>query len=305
MDRRSALRRLGGAAAAGAGLFAASAVATPEAVRAANGDPVTIGQANAGTAVTELTSNGADDDAALRVSSGDYTVGEFTFDLPALGLGTGPNGPGREADQGDLLSAITQSSAEGPDIADLYYYHTGREASASTAGRVYTSDFANFLAFGAVGGNLRIMDTRDPNKRPAGTLTGNGKLDSSLGDGTYTVDVNAAIAPSTLGLIGTLTATEAGNNGFLTLWDSGPQPEISNLNYNGQDFSTATLAMVPLHDDGTFQLATKPGRPTHVIFDIIAQIVFAPGLGGSFSGDGGGASGPARLQQQSRPASLG
>lgn len=67
-----------------------------------------------------------------------------------------------------------------------------------------------------------------------------------------------------------VTAVEgAGDGGFLTLWGTGPMPDVSNLNY-GHGQTIANSAWIPVAPDGTIQVYAY--RSCHVLIDVQATV---------------------------------
>ena len=244
MNRR-ALLRAGGMAAGIAGIGGLAAAQAP-AAHAAAGDPVLMGANNqAGTASTTVTTD--------------------AYGPTLLLSNTGPGAPLRLAehfseefisDSGDLINVN----------GDLRFAH-GDFMLAS----VFTSYNASRLVPVRP---FRAVDTRTSAGR-ANIVNRTGNLDSAgrlLGGHTIEIDLGDEVFQGT-GVFANLTATQAMDSGFLTLWPSGTRPGTSTLNYStGQ--TVANFAVSGLSFTDTVQLYAT--RTTHVLLDVVAFAVGSP-----------------------------
>ena len=92
LDRRSALRGLGTAAAAAVGLVAANGALRPSGASAADGDPLTIGAFNSGDSSTRLetgTSGGRISGSVISLFNNEDPSGDFAIGLRARASGEG------------------------------------------------------------------------------------------------------------------------------------------------------------------------------------------------------------------------
>ena len=75
----------------------------------------------------------------------------------------------------------------------------------------------------------------------------------------------------------TVTATEATEAGYVTVWPSGlPRPLASNLNLRGPDHTVANQVIVPPGADGSVQLYTQSGA--HLLADIAGYFTAGSGF---------------------------
>ena len=239
MDRR-ALLRASGVVAGIAGIAAAQA---PTA-EAATGDPVLAGANNdGGASSTGLTANTWRPTLILDNAGTGAPMRLATHAMPEF------------VDSGDLMNID----------GDLRFAHADY-----FVGSVYTSLSASQLIPVVP---FRAVDTRTAAGRaiivnPAGNLDSAGRL---IGGHSIQIDLTDEVFQGTA-VFANLTATQALDSGFLTLWPGGTRPGTSALNYStGQ--TVANFAVSGLDSD-TVRLYAQ--RTTHVLLDVVAFAAGSP-----------------------------
>ena len=96
---------------------------------------------------------------------------------------------------------------------------------------------------------IRLLDTRPDNRLAVGET----RTVETFMDGAEAVAVNFTLDDTTGG-------------GFITAWAEGPRPQVSSVNSYEADQIVANSAIVPIADDGTFQIFAS--NSTHLIIDI-------------------------------------
>jgi len=141
-----------------------------------------------------------------------------------------------------VILAATASAAAAPKIA-------------AGGGGLLTACYGTKTTVKFLNAPLRILDTRNlGGARPAGTTT--------------TVDTTGAI-PGAIGVIGNVTTTNSGAQGYLTVWPGGAQPNASTINYN-VGWNIANHVQSGLANDGTFKIFNATA--TDEIYDVTAGI---------------------------------
>ena len=104
---------------------------------------------------------------------------------------------------------------------------------------------------------IRMLDTRDDIPTP-------------LPSGVWPQGLPDGIPATASAIFVTVTATQAEAPGFITLWGSGSQPNVSNLNYSAgpQAIANTTLTRVV---GGQFEMFNE--SPTHIILDVAGYTV--------------------------------
>lgn len=264
VDRRKLLRRGGIVAAGVAGAGVAGAVAATPA-QAAPGDPVLQGQANnAGTASTQIQSNGAV--APTLALSNPYEEG-----TPSGGVAAGP--ALRLVPHGDWLKDESPAGSISADALGLPWVSVD-DGFGTFSYAAHTSFNSNTIVPVTP---TRVVDTRNAAGRQYITNAG-GNLDSAgrlLSTKTININLSefAYFADAVL-----LNATVAGplSYGYLTVWAYGTQqPAASSLNYaTGQNLSNFVFSAAGWQDDNlTTLLSVYAHRTTHVILDVVGFVV--------------------------------
>lgn len=281
--RRDLLRRSGAVLAGAAGAVVLPALAQPAA--AAAGDPVLAGRATDATgAATTLTGGTATDPTLIldnpaqgrRVGqSGGYAAPTLRLQSDAdsaLGLDPARALPGELASSGDYL----------------WYGHVGTAGvEEAVVGAVYTSAFANHLAFVTP---RRVLDTRragagleggapnDGRSRATGRFDSAGRL---LAQSALVLDLSELVADGA-GVLGNLTVVGPGASGFLAAYPAAPgndttgagRPAVSSLNFVRGTPALANFALVALGEGSRISIYTT--TTAHVLFDVVAFSVFDP-----------------------------
>lgn len=277
-DRRALLRRSGVVLAGAAGALAV----TGRPAGAAPGDPLLLGSANdAGAAATRLTGGSAAQPALLLTNPATASTAEAQYAAAALRLAPSTAGAGL-----DPLSAGAGDLASSGEL--LHYAHTSASADgAAVVGAVYTSAFANHLAFVTP---RRVLDTRpgppsesgSPNDRR--TRVVDGAFDAAgrlVGGRSLVLDLSGLVSSGT-GVLGNLTVVGPVGSGNLTAYptpggpvvtDGSDRPAASNVNFvRGQ--AIANFAALGLGDLARVTVYTT--TTCHVLFDVAAFSVAEP-----------------------------
>ena len=245
MNRR-ALLRASGVAAGVAGIGGIAAASAPSAGAAA-GDPVLMGATNdAGTASTVLTTNVAG---------------------PTLTLAnTGPGVPLRLPGQASV-------DLNGVKEGDLWYAGYGhlqlafRDSAAATVLTNQNYKVAQLIPVKPT----RAVDTRYGARiiaNPTGNLDSAGRL---IGGHTIDLDFGEYMVFQGLAVLANLTVTQPTAGGYLTMWQQGPRPGTSTLNYSaGQVLSNFCVS--GLYQDKVRLYASST---THVVLDVVAFVVYS------------------------------
>ena len=276
-DRRALLRR-GGVVLAGA----AGALAVTGRAEAAAGDPLLLGAANdAGPAATSLSGGAAELPSLVLSNATATTTPEGQYAAAALRLV-----PSRA---GDGLSPLAASAGDLASSGELLHYaHTSASGDgAAVVGTVYTSAFANHLAFVTP---RRVLDTRpgptseegSPNDRRTRVVGGSFDTSGRLLAGSALVLDLSELVTSGAGVLGNVTVVGPVGPGNLTAYptpggplvvDGSDRPAASNVNFvRGQ--VVANFAAVGLGDLARISIYTT--TTCHVLFDVAAFSVAAP-----------------------------
>lgn len=268
VDRRKLLRNLGGAAAAGLGLFAAQSVASPQPALADHlGQDMIAGHSHTSTRTTSLSSDHSESTGSVPFQT-----------LELVNTGTGPalnvKGGGGVAP----LTLEVQSSEGGADTgslaavgddsyANLKFAHSGdsfKTNSDAIVGTVLTTNFAQYVDFPS-GFPKRAVETRS-SQGEKNHPTGSGSLSS----GTYTIDISSEVPSGTSGILGAITVVPQNNaNGFLRFWPEGTEPDTANLAWSSGQLET-TSASTAITSTGTFQL--RVSGDIHLVVDLMGVI---------------------------------
>lgn len=258
---------------------AAGALALPDPVSAAEGDPVLAGRTtDAGPAPTTLTGGGAG--APTLEVANPVTTG--TYAAPALRLA--PSG----SDGLDPASVGAGDLASSGDL--LWYGHAPAAAGAGVVGAVYTSAFANHLHF--LDAPRRVLDTRsggttdeggNPNDRRTRVVAGQFDSAGRLLGGTSLVLDLAELTLSGVGVFANLTVVGPAGSGFLTAYptpdgaartDGLDRPAASSLNFVRGVPALANFAVVRLGAGGRISIYST--ALAHVLLDLTAVSVAEP-----------------------------
>jgi hypothetical protein len=126
--------------------------------------------------------------------------------------------------------------------------------AAITASGALTACYGTKTTVKFLAAPVRILDTRSGGIPAAGTTT--------------SVATSATI-PGAIGVIGNVTVTGAGTQGYLTVWPGGTQPVASTINFL-PGWTVANHVQSGLASDGTFKIYNAVS--THEIFDVTAGI---------------------------------
>ena len=105
------------------------------------------------------------------------------------------------------------------------------------------------------------------------TQGGNGGPRSSFGGGeTRTLQVagRGGVPADATAVYLSVTASFTTSFGYLTIWNGGPRPDTSNLNWDANE-AKSNLVLVPLAADGTVQLYNAFGN-VHLVADVVAYV---------------------------------
>lgn len=280
-DRRALLRR--GTVALAAGV--AGAVALPGTARAAEGEPVLAGRPNDAGAASTTLSGGSSTSPALQLAN------------PATGSadGTAVAGPSLRLLPSSAAGGLDPGTASAGDLASsgdlLHYAHVSATADApAVTGAVYTSAFANHLAFLAA--PRRVLDTRpgpatddggSPNDRRtrvvAGRFDGSGRL---VAGSALVLDLSRLVVGGA-GVFANLTVVAPAGAGYLTVYptpgvdqrtDGLDRPAASNLNYARGTSALANAVVVGLGAGSRISIFTTTAA--HVLLDLTAVSVREP-----------------------------
>ncbi len=280
-DRRALLRRGGAVLAAGV----AGAVALPRGVAAAEGDPVLAGRSvDAGAAATTITGGSADAPSLVLTN-------------PAVGTAGGRRvaGPALRLTSSSATAGLDQNRSQAGDLASsgdlLWYGHTSASAAApAVTGAVYTSAFANHLAF--LSEPRRVLDTRSgtatdangsPNDRRSRVVAGRFETGGRLLGGSSLVLDLSGLVVSGVGVFANLTVVAPALGGYLTAYptpegtprtDGLDRPAASNLNYARGTSALANFALVALGAGARITIFTT--TTAHVLLDLSAVTVSEP-----------------------------
>lgn len=279
-DRRALLRR-GGVVLAGA----AGALAVTGRAEAAAGDPLLLGRRNdAGAAATQLSGGTGEQAALLLTNPTTTTTTEGQYAAAALRLTPSPVGDG--------LSPLSASAGDLASSGELLHYaHTSASGDgAAVVGTVYTSAFANHLAFVTP---RRVLDTRPGPPSEAGspndrrTRVVDGAFDSAgrlVGGRSLVLDLSELVS-SGAGVLANLTVVGPVGPGNLTAYptpggplvtDGSDRPAASNVNFvRGQ--VVANFAAVGLGDRA--RITVYSTTTCHVLLDVAAFSVADPFTG--------------------------
>jgi hypothetical protein len=117
---------------------------------------------------------------------------------------------------------------------------------------------------------LRAYDSRAD---AAGIMAAGSTRTVSLASGVDLAGAaSIAVPPGATAAIVTLTATETGGPGFLTIYsDSASQPATSNLNFTAAGSSIAVSTQVAVDQSGEIKVTAGPAA-THVIVDVVGYL---------------------------------
>nr|MDT0657875.1 hypothetical protein [Micromonospora sp. DSM 115978] len=256
VGRRKLLRRAGtvAAGAAGAGVVG-SMVGSP--AQAAPGDPVVIGAANTGgTTTTTLTSGNATN--------------------PTLRL----------------------NNAAGPALSVQPIDWTQIDPDTAPAGSVYVDTYGDYNAIGEEGGlkfhvmaysptwatmpiplaPFRWVDTRNAagraNLLAGSTFDSAGRLmpknSNTVPDAI--VDLSPLFAGGYGAVQANLTVVSPVSGGYASLWDEGPFPEVSNVNYGTQTIANFTQTLI----GSDSAIRVKTNKAAIILIDITGFILTDP-----------------------------
>lgn len=274
VDRRFLLR--GGAVLAGAaGVSVIGAAMGSTKAEAADGDPVLVGQANAGDSTTAITIGGSagGETAALTLTN---TSG------PALRLTRTNDGY-----DGDLKPGEIASTPDGLELG------VGTELIPRTTWLATGLDLDQ-IPFTIPVGPARLLDTRIPDGRTEILTTSPNAFDRSfrLKAGAW---MDIGIAPSDIvGLAAVfvnVTAVHPVTSGFITVYPPGDRPVASTLNFSaGQTIANGTFsaAGVANEEPGWYVVRIYSSAVTHVVLDLTGVTLF--GITGSQTNRVGSAS---------------
>jgi hypothetical protein len=259
VDRRRLLRRAGTVAAGVAGAGIVSAVASSPA-NAADGDTVTLGQANTESSTTSITSSGSG--AALELNN-TFLNGSTLEAGPALRLVPSNSIPASDADGNvgmteDGVLWTTSLHPDGGTYAEYVY-------SPLTANATWAINPVRALDTRSSAGQSRILNA-------AGNLDSGGRI---LGGHTIDLDISDLVDYG-LAAFGNLTIVSPSANGYVTLYPYGTtRPSTSSINFQtstlsnsfvsglGQDLNATALTSV---------LSIYARVTTGVIVDITALV---------------------------------
>ncbi|MCW2778890.1 MAG: hypothetical protein JWN17_2615, partial [Frankiales bacterium] len=254
---------------------------------AAAGDPVLAGRPNDATgAGTTLTGGTATEPTLALINTTTRAADGGAYGGPALRLppaATGTLTPlgldPSTATPGDLTSASDQ----------LWYAHA-RVDDQGVVGSVYTSAFANHLAFVTP---RRVLDTRRatagteggaPNDGRANVVAGRFDAAGRLLAGTSLVlDLSGLLVGEQAGVLGNLTVVGPGSSGFLAAYPTpagsldttgSGRPAVSSLNFVRGTPALANFALVAFEAGNRVSIYTT--SLAHVLFDVVAFSVFDP-----------------------------
>jgi hypothetical protein len=289
--RRRLLRGAGTVVAAAAGVGAIGAMANTAA--AADGDPVTIGAANTGGP------------NSTRLTAGSAANPTLVLDNSASG--------------GAPLALHPMTGAEWP-------------SDSAPVGSVYADDWGDFYGIGQPGGvgskytnllysptwatmvipisPIRYLDTRVASLRQF-VVPGSATFDSAgrvVPKNSNTVpDLVLDLSPILLGgraaVQANFTALQPLAQGFASLWDQGPWPGTSSINYIPSVPEIANFTQTVVGSDMRIRLKTQ--RACQFIIDIVGVVVsdpfsqLNPSFGGSAAAAAAGANRP--LWERQRP----
>ncbi|MCW2607375.1 MAG: hypothetical protein JWO60_2068, partial [Frankiales bacterium] len=251
---------------------------------AAPGDPVLAGRGNdAAGAVTSL-SGGTADAPALSVTNPAVRGADGgTYGAPALRIAPGPG-----VDLGlDVDTSDAGDLASGGD--QLWYAHT-RGTQGTVVGAVYTSAFANHLAFVTP---RRVLDTRRalagseagaPNDGRSRVVAGRFDAAGRLSAGSSLVlDLSELLVGDQAGVLGNVTAIGPQGSGFLAAYPTptdsldttgAGRPAVSTVNYTRGAAAVGNFTVVGFEAGNRLSIYTT--TTTHVTFDVVAFSVFDP-----------------------------
>ena len=119
--------------------------------------------------------------------------------------------------------------------------------------------------YNAVQPSQRLLDTRTPSVGYEGAIPGQNTSVTVKVAGVGSVPANAKY------VIVNLTADQATNAGFVTVYPGATQPPLaSNLNLDGPGATASNLAFVPIGADGNIKLYTQSG--THLVLDVFGWV---------------------------------
>jgi len=272
---RSRRELLGLAGLGAAGLVGGAALARAEAASAADGNPLVIGQTNAGTNKTELDTGGPiTNDGAFKIVAPNADFGVIgsaklvgAFGSAAVGV-LGDGAVGGQFSGTDAAINLEPRLTPGPPGGTNFK----GDVAVDSNGVLWLC-----VVFGAPGAWIKLSHggvrpltaparAYDSRNDPAGKLSG--------GTGSpRTINITSAVpaVPSAaVGVTGNLAVTQEAGNGFATIWPSGAWPGTANINFvPGVDLSNSFA--VGLSGSGTVQVASLV--PTHVVIDVAAYIL--------------------------------
>ncbi|MCU1691361.1 MAG: hypothetical protein JWM64_452, partial [Frankiales bacterium] len=254
---------------------------------AAAGDPVLVGRPNDAAGATTALTGGSPSAPALSVANPSLrTVEGGQYAGAALRVAPTPPSAGAVHLGLDVASSAPGDLASGDD--QLWYAHA-QESGSTVVGSVYTSAFANHLAFVTP---RRVLDTRRatgglesgaPNdgrsRVVAGRFDAAGRL---LAGTTLVLDLSGLLVGDQAGVLGNLTAVGPAANGFLAAYPTpsgsldtsgAGRPAVSSVNYT-RGAAVANLALVGFEAGNRISVYTT--TLTHVLFDVSAFSVFDP-----------------------------
>jgi hypothetical protein len=124
----------------------------------------------------------------------------------------------------------------------------------SVASHLLVDITAVFSSGVSVGESVRVRDTRSGVKPAPGS----------------TIVVPMSVPAGTKAVILNVTATEATDPGFVTVWPDGAMPTASNLNLEYEGQTVPNLVIVPVGADGAVRVFTSGG--THLIVDLLGVL---------------------------------
>lgn len=263
-------------AAVAAGAAAAGSLASASSAKAADGDPLVLGQSNTASSQTKLTSSTTvASDGALSVTAAAADYGIYGSGKSYGIAGSGPGGVLGLGTVGGVFSGSVV--AVNLDPQDNPGAPTGQAFKGDMA---VDSDGVLWLCIGSgtpgnwikvSHGGTRYLSS--PQRAYDSRNDAAGKLQGGFPIHPRTVDIRAAIPSipaAAVGIVGNFTVTQEDGGGFATIWPSGAWPGTSNINFNpGVDLANAFS--VGLSSSGTVEIAASAA--THAIVDVAGYIL--------------------------------
>jgi hypothetical protein len=285
VDRRLLLR--GGAVLAGATVLAAAG-RTPEA-SAADGDELVLGESNAASSSTTLTSTPAGDSPTLVLTNASG---------PTLRLSTVAD----TFEDGDLEVGDIANTDLGPVIG--VDYGAGLQVDILATG----ADLALMPTPVALAPE-RVLDTRTAGGRAsivrgssANPLTAAGKV---KGGQWIDVAVESAVEDFALSAIfANITVVSPEGNGFASVYPAtgGPRPAASTINYRtGESLANAVFVGLGVVEDA-YVVRIYTAQTSHLIFDLSGGVIAAAIQGPGATARSAGGTKNRRAQRQAKQA---